>query len=119
MAIVEVGVNDGNVGAPAKQDAPGGFILGAAVEPHSVENNMVHDAVLCGLHEIVDGRPGAFACNLQSDETIVVGAVGKCKGAAAPGSEYDLRHDVLGSRAVIVGPSGQSSDTSVTRSDAS
>ena len=91
VEVRQIGIDHGRVGCAAQHDATCSFILGSSMDPGAVEDDVIGGAVLLVHHEVINERLGSATGNLESDEAVVVGAVGDVDGAAAAPHQHNFR----------------------------
>lgn len=94
MEVVEIGIDDRNVGSPFHRETGAGFILRVAMQPGAVD-----DDVIGGALERDQSRGALDAVgtgDFQADEAVEVGAIGELERPIAGRGHLHLRQNILG-----------------------
>src|SRR5690349_4220249 len=94
MQIVDVGINDGNVGPAAQSNAMCCVVMGCAVDPEAVENDVVRIGIYVPQRGDISPRGTS---KLQSDDAVIIRArIDEDGRSSAAACGENRRHDFLG-----------------------
>src|SRR5215831_1758148 len=100
MEIGKVGINHCGIAHTVEHDAALRLIVGGAVQPASVEDDVICCSFFLTHGEIEDYGGGATPRDLKPDEPIVAGAIQKNDWSTASPVKFELRHHIRGGSAI-------------------
>ena len=109
MKVAEERIHDGHVSRAAQEQAAASLIMGRAMHPHSIKDDVVCRALVFRSCQKNDTCLGRFAADFDADKAIVIRAVVKKNRARGFARKNDLRHHIVGGSAVKIGTAGKRS----------
>src|SRR3974390_442021 len=100
VKIREIRVDDADVGLATELDSFVGIVLGSAVEPHAVKDQIAGGASCLDRSQRVHDGSGRGAGDFQTDHAIVICAGSEEDWSASSESHHQLRHHISGRSAV-------------------
>ena len=88
MEVCKEGIYDGNVGTPSQLYSANGFIVGCAMKPNSVINNLASNRAGGRRGKCINQTNACIPRQFQADQPVVIGTGSEHYGAACLASMH-------------------------------